>query len=375
MKQFSLALAAGILAAVLGAPIHASQDAPAPAAAAPDLSGAHDFDFWIGAWRVHHRRLRERLAGSHDWIDFDGTAITRAALGGLANVDDSLFNMPGQPYRGVGVAAYDPKNGLWSTWGLDGRDPSAALDPPARGRFDKGVGTFYADDTFDGKPIRVRFIWSHATPATAHFEQAFSPDGGKTWETNWTSDFQRAEGAAATALIAASQAATGIPSPPAGADLGGLHAFDDRMGDWRVHSRRLKERLAGSHEWVEFDGHQSGFKTLDGWGNAIENDFDMPSGAYSGLTIRAYDPKTGLWAIWWLDGRDPSDPLDPPMKGRFDKGVGTFYADDSFKGKPIRVRFTWTQVTARSGHWEQAYSPDGGKTWETNWISDFQRAE
>jgi hypothetical protein len=375
VKHFPLALAAGILAAALGAPAYSSEDAPPPASAAPDLSGAHDFDFWIGEWRVQHRRLKERLAGNHDWIAFDGTATTRAALGGMANVDDSLFNLPGHPYRGVGVAAYDAKTGQWSTWGLDGRDPFAELDPPARGRFDHGVGTFYADDTFEGKPIRVRFIWTHATPKTAHFEQAFSPDDGKTWETNWISDFQRVEPAAASASIAAAHAAAEVAAPAPAGDLSGLHAFDDRMGEWRVHHRRLKERLAGSHEWVEFDGRQSGYKTMDGWGNAIENDFDMPGGAYSGLTIRAYDARTGLWAIWWLDGRDPSGALDPPMKGRFDKGVGTFYADDTFKGKPIRVRFTWTQVTARSGHWEQAYSPDAGKTWETNWISDFQRVE
>ncbi len=374
MTGFRTMLALGMQFAALGliAPARANQDVPPPPSAAPNLSGAHDFDFWIGEWRVHHRRLKERLAGNHDWVDFDGTATTRPALGGLGNVDDSVFNFPGGAYRGVGIAAYDPKTAQWSTWGLDGRDPVASLDPPARGHFENGVGTFYADDSFNGKPVRVRFIWTHATPATAHFEQAYSPDAGKTWETNWTSDFQRVEPAAAGAAAVAHTAAV---AAPAAADLSGLHAFDARMGDWRVHSRQLKERLAGSHEWVEFDGTQSGYKTMDGWGNVIENVFDKPEGTYHGLTIRAYDPKTAQWAIWWLDGRDPSDALDPPMRGRFDNGVGTFYADDSYKGKPIRVRFTWTQVTPKSGHWEQAYSPDAGKTWETNWISDFKRVE
>jgi hypothetical protein len=89
--------------------------------------------------------------------------------------------------------------------------------------------------------------------------------------------------------------------------------------------------------------------------------------------LRAYDPKTGQWAIWWLDGRTPMAMLDPPMLGRFANGVGTFYNDDSLRGKPVRVRFIWSMITRDSTHWEQAYSPDGGKTWETNWISDFTR--
>jgi len=376
MKYLRAVLTAGVWAAALGiaAPASSSQDTPPAATAAPNLSGVHDFDFWIGQWRAHHRRLKERLAGNHDWVDFDGTAITRPALGGSANFDDSVFNFPGGAYQGVGIAAYDAKTGEWSTWGLDGRDPHANLDPPARGHFENGVGTFYADDTFNGKPIRIRFVWTHATPQSAHFEQAFSADGGKSWETNWISDFQRVESLAAAGAAAPAQPAAA--PPPAGDDLSGLHAFDARMGQWRVHHRRLKERLAGSHDWVEFDGTQSGYLTMGGWGNAVENAFDIPGGAYHGLTIRAYDPKTAQWAIWWLDGRDPSGSLDPPMKGRFDNsGVGTFYADDTFKGKPIRVRFTWTHVTPTSGHWEQAYSPDGGKTWETNWTSDFQRIE
>jgi hypothetical protein len=90
---------------------------------------------------------------------------------------------------------------------------------------------------------------------------------------------------------------------------------------------------------------------------------------------RAYDPKSGLWAIWWIDGRNPSGPLDPPVKGRFVHGVGTFYADDTLRGKPIKVRFIWSHITANSARWEQAYSADGGKTWETNWIQAVHRVE
>jgi hypothetical protein len=158
-------------------------------------------------------------------------------------------------------------------------------------------------------------------------------------------------------------------------DLSGLHDFDLRAGEWVCHHRRLKERLAGSHEWQEFDGTQSFRLLMDGFANEDENVLNLPGGAYKGVTLRAYDSKTGQWAIWWLDGRTPFGDLDPPVKGRFVNGVGVFYADDTLRGKPVRVRFTWSNITANSAHWEQAFSPDGGKTWELNWVTDFSRAK
>jgi len=158
-------------------------------------------------------------------------------------------------------------------------------------------------------------------------------------------------------------------------NLSGLHDFDLRAGEWLCHHRRLKERLAGSHEWQEFDGTQSFRLLMDGFANEDENVLNLPGGAYKGVTLRAYDSKTGQWAIWWLDGRTPFGDLDPPVKGRFVNGVGVFYADDTLRGKPVRVRFTWSNITANSAHWEQAFSPDGGKTWELNWVTDFTPAK
>jgi hypothetical protein len=89
--------------------------------------------------------------------------------------------------------------------------------------------------------------------------------------------------------------------------------------------------------------------------------------------VRGYDPKAQTWAIWWLDGRD-AHTIGPPVIGRFENGVGVFEGDDTFAGRPIKVRFVWSKVTQRSAHWEQAFSPDGGKTWETNWVMDLTRA-
>jgi hypothetical protein len=180
-----------------------------------------------------------------------------------------------------------------------------------------------------------------------------------------------AMGTAAT-VNAAQDNPTGLTKP---ADLSGLHDFDFLVGEWRVHSRRLKERLAGSNDWEEFEGSIISRKYMDGWANVDDTVFHTPQGIYRGVAPRAYDPVTGQWAIWWIDGRNPFGNLDPPVKGRFVKGVGTFYATDTLRGKPIKVRFTWSHITPTSARWEQAFSPDDGKTWEPNWLQTLDRVK
>jgi hypothetical protein len=151
-----------------------------------------------------------------------------------------------------------------------------------------------------------------------------------------------------------------------------MNDFDFLVGHWTVRHRRLKERLAGCTEWEEFGGTCSLRPILDGQANVDDNVLDMPSGTYRAASIRTYDPATRRWSIWWLDSRHPHD-LGTPVVGAFKDGTGTFFADDTLNGQPIRVRFLWTDITAASARWQQAFSNDGGATWETNWIMDFQR--
>ena len=153
--------------------------------------GLHDFDFLVGHWQVHHRKLKQRLANSHERIEFNGTLNSQPLMGGYSNVDDLVLDVPGAPYRGVALRSFDPKSQQWSIWWLDSRTPLGPLDPPMRGGFHNGVGTFYGDDTLNRKPVRARFIWSNITATSCHWEQAYSPDGGKTWETNWVQDIIR----------------------------------------------------------------------------------------------------------------------------------------------------------------------------------------
>jgi hypothetical protein len=155
------------------------------------VSGLHDFDFLVGHWQVHHRRLKERLADNHEWIEFEGSSVVRKILGGSGISDDNMLEFPGGTYRAAGMKSFDAKSGQWSIWWLDGRTPLGPLDPPVRGGFRDGTGTFFADEVLNGRPIRVRFTWSAITPTSCHWEQAFSVDGGATWETNWVMDFRR----------------------------------------------------------------------------------------------------------------------------------------------------------------------------------------
>lgn len=155
-------------------------------------SAARDFDFLNGTWIVHHRKLEQRLATPtcHTWTEFDGTCSFWQILGGLGNVDDNVIAHPNGSYRGASVRLFDNATGLWSIWWMN--DGVAAIEPPVVGGFQNGTGLFEGDDVFDGRPIRVRFIWSDITASTATWQQAFSTDDGRTWETNWVMSFERA---------------------------------------------------------------------------------------------------------------------------------------------------------------------------------------
>jgi hypothetical protein len=155
-----------------------------------DDDRSHDFDWLVGAWHVEHQRLNGRLVGSTDWVPFDGTCVMSPLLAGHGNVDDNLLNRPGDNYRAVGLRCFDPKTKTWAIWWLDARTPRS-LETPVIGGFENGVGVFIADDTLRDKPVKVRFRWYDITPTTAKWEQAYSGDGGATWEVNWNMQFTR----------------------------------------------------------------------------------------------------------------------------------------------------------------------------------------
>jgi hypothetical protein len=156
------------------------------------MTGARDFDFIHGSWRVSHQRLAQRLKGSAEWVRFGGTMRAKSILGGLGNFDENVVELPQGAYEACTVRMFDAQQSRWSIYWIDGRDPK--LDPPMVGSFKDGVGTFFGDDVFEGRPIRIRFLWSQITERSARWEQAFSADAGATWETNWIMEFSRVSG-------------------------------------------------------------------------------------------------------------------------------------------------------------------------------------
>lgn len=159
-----------------------------------DVAAPADFDFILGDWNVLHRRLKRRLQACAEWVEFAGTSTTRTILGGFGNLEDNVLHLPEGLYRAAALRSFDGATRQWSIWWLDHRNPHA-LDAPVVGAFVDGLGLFHAEDVLDGRPIRVRFTWRAIDADNARWEQAFSADGGATWETNWTMDFTRSSSA------------------------------------------------------------------------------------------------------------------------------------------------------------------------------------
>ena len=135
------------------------------------------------------------------------------------------------------------------------------------------------------------------------------------------------------------------------------------MGTWWVRHRRLKERLAASDRSRK-SGTSRAWSLLDGAGNVDDNVLEMPNGDLSSnLAFRTYEPWSERWSIWWLDGRTPGR-LDPPVVGGFKDGIGTFIGPDTFDGAADpRPLLFWSDITATTCRWEQAFSVDDGATW------------
>jgi hypothetical protein len=151
----------------------------------------------------------------------------------------------------------------------------------------------------------------------------------------------------------------------------GRNDFDFLMGNWTVHHRTLKQRLHGSAEWVEFEGATACKKIINGLGNMDENLIHAKTGPVNAITLRLFNPVSKEWSIYWAT--DKTGILDVPMIGGFKDGVGEFYSQEVFEGRHIYSRFIWSKITANSCQWEQAFSEDGAKTWETNWVMEFKR--
>ena len=143
--------------------------------------------------------------------------------------------------------------------------------------------------------------------------------------------------------------------------------FDFFFGDWIVRNRKLKKRLENCDEWLEFEAASHCRPVLRGHVNTDS----ITTGDFEGYTLRLFDPVTRLWSIYWADSNHVR--LDVPQIGSFDGDIGTFLARDTFNGIPIIVRFDWNRADREHPVWSQAFSADGGQSWEWNWFMEFER--
>jgi hypothetical protein len=180
--------------------------------------------------------------------------------------------------------------------------------------------------------------------------------------------------AAALLLVAGAARAADTAAPPKLPETPAatLHDFDAQHGRWRTQVHRLLKPLEGSQEWADYDGTTTVHALLDGRANVADLDVSGPRGRIQGLSVRLLNGSSKRWTIQYTSAA--AGELDAPLSGGFAGGAhGVFYGNDTFRGKPIVVRFVVDVVDPRHVHFEQAFSADGGATWEMNWIADDTR--
>ena len=175
-------LAILLLAALVNLPLQAADSSLPPAYV--KQGAPQDFDFEIGRWHTQLKRLANPLSGQPpQWVEYAGTTVVTKVWGGRANLVELDVKGPAGQIEGLSLRLFNPETRQWSLNFANAR--SGTMTPPTLGGFSHGRGEFYATDTFDGRDILVRFVISDVKPDSARFEQAFSADGGKTWEVNW----------------------------------------------------------------------------------------------------------------------------------------------------------------------------------------------
>ena len=335
----------------------AAQTILGPASSQRD--GQHDWDTQFGTWKIHlHKRLHP-LTGSNEWGEFECHDETRRVWEGKANLDELEADGPTGHIEGLTIRLYNPKTRQWSIYWANSADP--VLGVPMIGGFANGRGEFYDQEMYHDRSIYVRFLWTNMTDNSGDFEQAFSVDGGKTWEPNWVTTMEHEPSGRAN-----------VPPNPDIHD--GQHDFDFEFGRWNAIVKRLAKPLSGQQNWVEYQGTIDVSKVWNGRGNVAEVELKNGASQIDGLSVRLFDPRTKQWSIFWGTAADGMLDLTPTVGG-FQNGNGEFYSFEKVDGRWVMVRFLFSGTNTNRVHGEQSFSADGGKTWEANWIEDLTRAK
>jgi len=187
----TLPLASAWLAGSIGAQNNEGATPTASAADSVPRDGSHDFDFELGTWKTHLRVLRHPLSGSSAWVEFNGTSVVHSIWNGRANMVELEADGPAGHMEALNLRLYNPLSHQWSL--NFASSSNGIMGVPTVGQFSNGRGEFYDMEPVNGRQVLVRNTWSAITNDSCHFEQAFSLDGGQSWEVNWIADDTRVE--------------------------------------------------------------------------------------------------------------------------------------------------------------------------------------
>jgi hypothetical protein len=329
-----------------------------PAAAASDQ--AHDFDFALGRWKARILHLKRSPAKSDDWAVWTGNVMAAKVWDRRSNIQEIYVNTPSGPITELRLCLYQPQLRQWYLYWADSDD--GVLDKPMIGRFKDGVGSFYDQEDYNGRAIFLRQRYSEITAHSYHWQQAFSSDGGATWQPNWN----------VTLTAKGPDPASGQPSAESPAPASRSPDFDFAWGEWRTEISFLPDPFSGQAHWMKIRGRVIVRSLWGGRANLEEIEARGPHGPFEGLTLRLYNPKAQQWYLYWANSSDGV--LDRPMIGSFKGGRGVFYNQDIYAGHTVFVRNVYFDISADSYRFAQALSDDGGKTWRTNFIARVTRA-
>lgn len=316
------------------------------------LAVPDDFDFLQGSFDVTGRRLRNALDPASGWVEVAATSSAVVLFDGAVSIDEMWF--PDELRFGLSLRLFEPESSVWTVRWVDGR--GGGPQPPAVGRWQDGSCWLTGADEYRGHPVLASYRWTDVTGDAAAWEQCFSIDGGQTWQPNWIMRFVRTH--------------TPVQHPQ---DPRVASDFDFLAGIWQVHHRRLLDpvghALGGDSEISEFDGVHHGRTYLAGAVSVDETTLADP--LHRGLTFRVFDPAARQWAIHWVNSRIGR--LEPPVCGGFADGIGTFYGMERLDGHDVQVRFVWSDITATTARWRQAFRV-ADADWDQNWEMTFTRS-
>jgi hypothetical protein len=337
---------------------------------AESRAAGHDFDFSLGKWTTHIRRRLHPLTGSETWVEYNGTSIVQSFWDGRAGLGETEADGPEGHLEAFSLRLYEPDARQWalryaSTGGTT--STASALTLPTVGEFTHGRGEFYDTEEYRGRSILVRNTWSDITANSIRFEQAFSADGGKTWETNWVTVDTRVENAQVRGAGACMEQHSG--SAPTAAP--GQTDFDFQFGAWAVQAKTLKNPLSAASGWSEQRGTYRVRKVWAGCSGI--GDLELGSGAERRkfLTVNLYNAAARQWSLYAASGATGA--VSAASVGSFKEGRGEFVRQEYLQETWVLARDVLSDITPTTFHWERSISIDNGRTWQASWIGDFSR--